>query len=437
MSGLEGKTMKITLIKVGMGGLMSSDAMEPLAFAVIAALTPENIGLNMYDERVEALPDKLDCDWLVMSSGSFTIRRTYALAQKYRALGIKVAIGGFHTSLLAEETLDYADVAFVGDAEGLWSEFIEDIQKGKYRRIYKQEEYPCIAKSYYDESIFKGKNYTLIKPLQFSRGCRYSCDFCSISAVYKKSLRYRDMDMVVEEIKRRKLKYVFIVDDNLFLHRGRTMDFLEGIKSLKIKWACQISIDLASDTALIEKMVASGCIAVLIGFETVNPDNLKLMNKQANIQLMDYRKVIKTLNAYGLMIYGTFVLGYDHDTLEAFDATLEFALENRLMLANFNPLIPTVGTPLYRRMEEEGRLLFEKWWLEPGYCYGDTVYQPKNFSPEELKEGCFRIRSQFNRYSNIGKRWIMNKQNVKNSVIYLGANMINRREILKKQGREL
>jgi radical SAM superfamily enzyme YgiQ (UPF0313 family) len=429
--------MKIILIKVGMGGARSSDAMEPLAFAVIAALTPQNIQVQMYDERVEALPDNLDCDWIVMSSGSFTIRRTYTLSQKYRASGIKVAIGGFHTSLIPQETLEYADVAFVGDAEGVWPQFLEDIQTGKYRKIYEQENYPCIAQSYYDESIFKDKKYAPIKPLQFSRGCRYSCDFCSISAVYKKSLRYRDVDMVVEEIKRRKLKYVFIVDDNLFLHREKTMEFLEGIRPLKIKWACQISIDLASDTDLVKKMVQSGCMAVLIGFETVNPKNLKQMNKQANLHLMDYRNVIKTLNEYGLMVYGTFVLGYDHDTLEAFDATLAFALENRLMLANFNPLIPTIGTPLYHRLEKEGRLLFEKWWLEPSYCYGDTVYQPKNFSPKALKEECFRIRHQFNRYSSIGKRWIMNKQNLKNSVIYLGTNLVNRREILRKQGREL
>lgn len=391
----------------------------------------------MYDENIEALPENLDCDWVVMSSGSFTIRRTYELSQKYRASGIKVAIGGFHTTIIPEETLEYADVAFVGDAEGIWSEFLEDIQIGKYSKIYKQESYPCIAKSYYDESIFKDKKYAIIKPLQFSRGCRYSCDFCSISAVYKKSLRYRDVAIVVEEIKRRKLKYVFIVDDNLFLNRERTMEFLEGIRPLGIRWTCQISIDLASDWALMEKMVRSGCMAVLIGFETINPNNLKQMNKQANLHLIDYKKVIKILNEYGLMIYGTFVLGYDHDTLEAFDATLDFALENRLMLANFNPLIPTIGTPLYHRLEKEGRLLFEKWWLEPSYCYGDTVYQPQNFSPNDLKEGCFRIRSAFNRYSSIGKRWIMNKQNMKNSVIYLGTNIVNRREVLRKQGREL
>lgn len=429
--------MKITLIKVGMGGVMSSDAMEPLAFAVIAAITPKTIQLNMYDERIEKLPELLSSDWVVMSSGSFTIRRAYELAQKYRGFGIKVAIGGFHTSLLPEETLDYADVAFVGDAEGLWPDFIEDIRKGNHQRIYKQDDYPCIAKSYYDESIFQDKKYAKVKPVQFSRGCRYSCDFCSIHAVYKKSLRYRDVDMVAEEIKRRKLKYVFIVDDNLFLNRERTLEFLDGMMPLGIKWTCQISIDIASDKGLMEKMVLSGCIAVLIGFETINPLNLKQMNKQANLQLIDYRKVIRTLNEYGLMIYGTFVLGYDHDTLEAFDATLAFALENRLMLANFNPLIPTIGTPLYDRLEKEERLLFEKWWLEPCYRYGDTVYQPKNFSPRDLEEGCYRIRSQFNSFGSIGKRWIMNKQNFKNSIIYLGANRVNRREILRKQGREL
>lgn len=429
--------MKLTLINVSMSGSRSTDAMEPLAFAVMKGLTPSCFEVEFYDERIERLPDKLDTDWVILSANTFSIKRAYWLASLYQKENIKIAIGGFHTTLLPEETMAFADATFIGDAEGIWPDFLEDLISNTVKPVYKNQKYPCIVDSKFDTTVFSNKGYNIIKPVQYSRGCPYDCDFCSISAVYKKSLRYRNLDNVVDEIKRRKLRYVFFVDDNLFTNRVKIKAFLQAIEPLGIKWTCQISIEIGTDDELLMWMAKSGCIAVLIGFETTNLDNLSQMNKQTNLKHMNYTEIIDRIKSYGLMIYGTFVLGYDHDDLHAFDKTLEFALDHRLLLANFNPLIPTPGTSLYKRLEEENRLIYKKWWLEEGYTYGQTVFLPKQMSPEELSEGCFRIRKAFNSYRNIALRMFENRQNFSHPVIYLTSNLISRKEILKKQGRTL
>nr|WP_255813159.1 radical SAM protein [Acidaminobacter sp. JC074] len=411
--------------------------MEPLAFAVLKGLTPNDISLDFIDERLESLPESIDSDWLIFSANSFTIKRAYSLIRKFRSKGIKTGIGGVHVTLIPEEAGIYADTVFIGDAEEVYKSFIHDLKNDCVKAYYKSDTYPDISRTYFDETIFDGKKYASITPVQYSRGCKFSCDFCSIHALYKDSRRYRDLNLLVEEIKRRKLKIIFFVDDNLFMEKSKTLELLKAIKPLKVKWVCQISIDVGMDMELLKRMSEAGCMAVLIGFETTNILSLKQMNKGINIKHDNYEKIIKNIKSHGLMVYGTFVIGYDGDTKETFDQLLKFAIDNKLMLANFNPLIPTVATPLYKRLEDEGRLLYDKWWLEKDYKYGDTVFIPKNMTPDELRDGCFKIREAFNTYKSINERLIKEPVNLRNMGIYLAANLISRREIKKKQGRIL
>lgn len=429
--------MKIVFIQVGMAGARSTDAMEPLAFAVLAGLTPKHHILSFYDDRIEQVPEKLDCDLVAISTGTYTARRAYQLAMLYKNQKIKVVMGGYHPTFMPEEALEYADSVILGDAENTWLNVVNDLENGGLSPIYQALEQPDITNVYFDESIFLGKKYSKIIPVQYSRGCKFSCEFCSISAFYGSSLRYRDIRYVTDEILRKKAKFVFFVDDNLFLDRQHTRSFLEALIPLKIKWTCQISIDIASDDELLQLMIQSGCMCVLIGFETLNGDNLKQMKKAVNIAHKNYDEVVKKLQSYGLMIYGTFILGYDMDTVDTFDACLEFAFKSHLLLANFNPLTPMVGTKLYDRFKAEGRLIHEKWWLEPSYQYGDAMFYPKQMTPEQLTEGCYRIKRSFNTYSNIVQRGLKGHANRKHLEIFLAANLINRREIIRKQGRLL
>ena len=166
------------------------------------------------------------------------------------------------------------------------------------------------------------------------------------------------------------------------------MEFLDIIKPLNKRWACQISIDIAMQDDLLSIMKESGCFLVLIGFESLNIDNLKEMNKKANINIENYHKAVKNIYKHKLMIYATFIFGYDYDKFDDIDTLVEFAVKHNFAVANFNPLIPMPNTKLYKRLESQGRLLYDKWWLQEGLCYGETVFKPSMMTPKELEQAC-------------------------------------------------
>ncbi len=164
------------------------------------------------------------------------------------------------------------------------------------------------------------------------------------------------------------------------------------------------------------------------------------MKKHWNVTGNDYATAVSVFRDHGIMIYGTFVFGYDHDTPDAFDICLDFALKSRFLLANFNPLTPTPGTALYHRLLKEDRLIYPQWWIDPTYRYGEAIFHPKNMTANELTEGCFRARDTFNRYSSIFSRMFDRNSNFKslrNLSIYISANFMNRKEMHKKQGQPL
>ena len=428
--------MKITLIRPNMFNTISNDAMQPLAIAVLASLIPKDIEIEFFDDRIEALPEQFDTDLVAISVETFTARRAYQISTKIRSMGIPVVLGGIHPTAMPDEALNYCDSVVIGEAEGIWEEVIEDARYGRLKRKYSKEDKPPLKNIKFDREIFKDKKYTPIIPVQFGRGCKNSCEFCSVHAFYGKGIRYRPIKEVVREIEELGAKNIFFVDDNIFIDEDITERLLRALVPLKIRWTTQASIDVVQNPKLLELMKKSGCISLIIGFETMDERNLKLMKKGVNM-VNDYEYAIKALSDYGIMIYGTFIIGYDFDTTSTFDATYGFAMKNSLMLANFNPLIPMPGTRLYERFEQEGRLIYKKWWLDSKYTYGDTVYTPKGMSPEELAKGCYKIRVNFNKYYSIIKRLFRSKSNHKNifnAAIFLGVNLISKKEISKKQG---
>ncbi|HWQ89638.1 MAG TPA: radical SAM protein, partial [Desulfitobacteriaceae bacterium] len=276
--------------------------------------------------------------------------------------------------------------------------------------------------------------------VQFSRGCKYSCDFCSIHAFYKDSIRCRDTAAIVEEIKKMPEKHLFFIDDNLFANEEKAKELFKALIPLHKKWFCQISMDAAQDIGMLKLMKQSGCTLVIMGFESLNVDNLKMMKKGANIENIDYHKIISNIYACKLMIYGTFVIGYDFDTLRTIKDTIKFAVDNRFAIANFNPLMPMPGTALYKRLKKENRLLFDKWWLDESYKYGDAMLKLNNLTSMELRNECKKARYEFNSYINIWKRLAdrrANAHSLENIILFLAANLISRKEIKAKQGQEL
>lgn len=431
--------MKVTLIKVSMLEGKSYDAMKPLIFAIFDAVTPKEIEINYIDDRIEDLPLQIDSDVIALSVETFAARRAYQIAKQYKTPHNRIVIGGFHPSALPEEALEYCDTVLIGDAEDTWPAYLSDLQKGVEKDRYISSHKESLMRIDFNSKAFAGKKYNPIGLLQFSRGCKFRCDFCSVGSFYNCKVRQKSLELIIEEMKAIREKLLFFIDDNIFLDERSAIELFEAIKPLNKRWACQISMDVALNDKLLQIMKESGCVLVFIGFESLNPDNLKLMNKVANLQLETYEKAIQTIHKHGLMIIASFVLGYDYDTPASIEATLQFAMKHRLAATHFNPLIPLPGTKLYARLEAEGKLLYPKWWLEEGYRYGDTVYYPARMTPEELQEGCKQARYTFNTYKNIFRRLWGNKVHRRpfHALIFLALNLISRKEIHRKQGKVL
>jgi len=429
--------MKITFIQPAMHKRQAADAMQPLAYAVLKGLTPENVEVQFFDERVEELPTTFKADAVAMAVETFSAKRAYTLADSFRSQGIPVILGGFHPTLMPNEALAHADSVVIGEAEGVWKSVIADLQSGTLQKIYRQEGAANLQGLNFDRSIFAGKKYLPVFPVQFSRGCRFACDFCSIHAFFKSQVRRRPISEVVAELKN--AKTVFIVDDNILSDRQEAKKLFQALIPLKIKWGCQISIDVVDDDELLSLMAESGCIAVLIGFESLSAQNLEQMGKNVNIKRMDYHSAIRKIKRHGIMIYGTFVFGYDNDTAAIVADTCDFALEQRLFLANFNPLMPMPGTRLYERLTAEGRLRYDKWWLDDKFRYGCTMFSPKRMSEQELAASCYAARKKFNTYYSIVRRACdrANAGSLAQLGIFLMANWVSRTEIYKKQGAAL
>jgi radical SAM superfamily enzyme YgiQ (UPF0313 family) len=432
--------MRITFIRPNMYDDRSSDAMEPLCFAILKSLTPDDIEVSFFDERLDPIPFDHDTDLVAMTVETYTARRAYQIAEEFRRRGVPVVMGGYHPTLLPDEVLEFCDAIVKGDAENTWGRVLEDLADGTMQRVYESSVFPDLEGRQPDRTIFEGKKYVPIGLVQYSRGCRFNCSFCSIHAFYGTSLRQRRIDDVVEDIRRSGRRHIFLVDDNLFVNGDLARQLFEALIPLDISWSCQVSIDIARDPKLVELMAHSGCISALIGFESLDPASLKELKKGWNVKWQSFDDAIQVFRDAGIMLYGTFVFGCDNDTSDGLEKSVEFAIRNKFLLANFNPLTPTPGAPLFDRMQAEGRLLHDRWWLDPEFSYGDATFRPHRMSPQQLTDACFAARRKFNTASSITHRLFDTRTNMRTPYragIYLTANLISRREILSKQSRAL
>jgi len=434
------KLDRITLLRPNMGDYRSTDGLPPLSMAVLAARTPKDIGVTFYDDKVEVIPESDVPDLVAITVETFTARRSYELARRYRERGVKVVLGGYHPTFLPDEALKHGDAVVVGDAEGSWEQLLEDFRAGRMQKVYSGGNARPLDDFALDRSIFTGKKYPPVELVQYGRGCRFACDFCSIRTFYQDNLRVRPPASVAAElaqIDRKKL--VFFVDDNLFNSQKHLDALLAAVRPLKLRWSCQISIDVARDTRLLDRMAEAGCIFALIGFESLSEVNLRQMGKRWNKVSGDYLSVTEKFHERGMAIYGTFVFGYDGDTPQTIQDSLDFAIAARLEIANFNPLTPTPGSPLYARLEKEGRLLSPKWWIDPHYRYGDPIFTPRGMSAEEFGHLCYEAKRKFYSWRSITTRVLGARTGFdwfRTGMVGL-ANIISRREIMRKQFRTL
>ncbi len=432
--------MKITFIRPHLIQKRAADALEPLVFAILARLTPPDVELAFYDDRLEPIPFDEPTDLVALTVETFTAKRAYQIAAQYRKRGVPVVMGGYHPTLLPDEAAQYADAIAIGDAETIWPKIVADARAGKLQRRYQSMPDLAVDGVTPQRTIFKGKRYGALRIVQFGRGCRFACDFCSINAFYGRSTPRRCMDDVLAELDELRGQYIFFADDNLFTDKEQAEALFKALKPFNLHWACQISLDIVQNLHLLDLMGESGCVGALIGFESLNQANLIQMKKKWSTQQGDYVDALAQIYARGIMVFGSFVFGYDHDTIDSFDRTLEFAMRSKMALAQFNSLIPIPSTPSYERLKKENRLLFDPWWLDDNYRYGETIFKPKNMTPEELRDGIIRLRREFNTYSAIAQRMFeprSNARSIYHLFAYLAINLVTKKEIRNKQGTPL
>jgi radical SAM superfamily enzyme YgiQ (UPF0313 family) len=433
--------MKIMLIMPGVGRKGNSHyvktwTMEPLMVAQLASLTPDDVELVFYDDRIEKIPYGEDCDLVALTVETYTAKRAYAVAARFRERGIPVVMGGYHPTLVPQEVSEHADAIVIGEAEGVWKDLIADARLGNLKKQY-QKSVPSLAGFFPDRSIFGCKDYVQLRLIESARGCAFSCEFCAISRFFSHTYKARPVEDFVKEMRDGGGNRFFIIDDNIVTDISRTKALLKAIEPLRIKWVGQASLQVALDPDLLKLMKRCGCVALLIGFESLNSEDLAKMNKSWNRQCGEYGDLVKRIHDNGIGIYATFVVGYEHDTDESLEKTFEFALKSKFLFAAFNHLLPFPGTRVYERLKQEGRLIKEKWWLAPDYRYGDYAFKPYHHEPEELAEICERFRKRFFSASAIFKRATNFRANLQSpaiALVYFMQNFLAEKEVEKKMG---
>jgi radical SAM superfamily enzyme YgiQ (UPF0313 family) len=389
----------------GMKRYIRTWMMEPIPAGMVAALAPADVVKRFYDDRVEPIPYDEPADLVAISVETYTARRAYQIASEYRRRGVPVVMGGFHATLCPEEVMQYCESIVIGEAEGVFPEVIDDYRHGRPRHVYRSAGRPALTVTP-DREIFRGKGYLPIRLVEFSRGCRFRCDFCAITSYFSGSHAHRPIDRVVEEVARVKRpgQMIFFIDDNLTSNLEGAKELMRALVPLKVRWVSQSAINVAHDEEALELMRASGCQGLLVGFESLSQDALQAMNKGFNLMRGGPAQAMANFRRYGLRIYGTFIFGYDHDTADTFRAAQEFAQEQALFIAAFNHITPFPGTPLYRRLAAEGRLLYHPWWLDDRYRYNMIPFAPARLSPEELARLCVEARRTFYSWRSIFRR---------------------------------
>jgi radical SAM superfamily enzyme YgiQ (UPF0313 family) len=343
-------------------------------------------------------------------------------------------------TLIPEEVMPHADAIYIGDAEFGWQQVIEDARCGQMRPIYRAPVGPPQPGTLTRRDIFKGKGYLPITLLQFSRGCRFACNFCAVSTFFNKTQYCRVVSEVVQEIEAAEKQILFFVDDNILSNFEAAKELFRALIPLKVHWVSQGSIDMTQDLELMDLMVRSGCVGLVVGFESISPQSLRWMKKSPNFigGFNQYEAQLKIIRDYGLQLWAAFTLGHDYDTRESIEQTLQFALENKFPLAAFNILVPYPGTLLYQNLASEGRLLYnDKWWLHPEYRFNYAAFQPKNMSPEELTDACWHCRSTYNSIGSLIRRAFDLKTNMRSLYklgVYLKYSPVFRKEVFKKHG---
>ncbi len=379
-----------------------------LAIPTLLAVTPDRHEIRVFDENIEEIDYNWQADLVGITVRTMFAARAYAISEDYQSRGVTTVLGGIHPSMVPDEALEHCNTIVIGEAEAIWPEVLQDAEKGSLKRVYKAEGVNdlqlCAAPDRSNLSVDRYFSHMI----QTTRGCPFTCEFCSVYAFNGQKIRSRTVEQVIEEIleinqvhARYKTKQaVFFADDNIVARKSFARELFQAIKPYNINWMCQAPISISQEDELLTLMRESGCGAIFIGMESVSKDNLKSMRKKLNMKY-DFTEAVKKIQSHGILVHGSFIVGYDHESQSTFQELIDFIEDSHLLLPLINILTPFPGTKLFARLEDEGRLFHKDWNL---YDTRHVVFRPASMPAEELQAGYKRIVKTVYSYDSMLRR---------------------------------
>lgn len=402
MSGVRAWDTELLALGLSMPGFVERKEviaqLPSLGLLTLAGLTPTTDEASYHEifDFTKDSPPAGPFDLVAISSFTAQIEEAYQLADHYRQAGVRVVLGGLHVSSLPGEAMLHADAIVVGEAEEVWPQVIEDARAGTLKQVYRPSHQWNLADSPIPRfELLDPAKYNRIT-VQTSRGCPWKCDFCASSILIAPRYQTKPVAKVVEEIRRIKSiwhrPFIEFADDNTFVHKGYSKDLMRALIPEGIRFFTETDISFADDPELIALAHDAGCKQVLIGLESPNLTGLDGLELRSNWKLKQhehYLRAIDRIQSAGITVNGCFILGLDGHTPAVFDAVIDFVRESGLYEVQVTVQTPFPGTPLYTRLQREGRLFADRFWEK--CTLFDQTHNPLGMTSAELRSGLIHV----------------------------------------------
>jgi radical SAM superfamily enzyme YgiQ (UPF0313 family) len=361
------------------------DFVPPITGIQLAALTPPGHEVEVVHEQLRTVPVDREVDLVALSFFSGFARGAYALADRYRALGVTVVAGGPHASYWIEEALQHVDAVVIGEAEETWPRLLRDFQSRSLNSIYKGLPASMLGLPTPRYDLLE-RGFVVPRVMQATRGCPFSCSFCTVPS-FNPGFRVRPIDDVIRDIEQSRFlfwwqnKVVWFWDDNLLVRRVWAKQLLRELAGLKRWWLTQASIDIVYDKELLDLMGRSGCIGIFLGIESLDDCDLRSVGKLQN-HASKYREAISRLHDRGICVMAGFISGFDDQRPETIVATADRLNAIGIDVPFLSILTPFRGTPLYEQLLSSDRILKDRDW--PHYNGYNVTFRPAQMTAEQL-----------------------------------------------------
>jgi radical SAM superfamily enzyme YgiQ (UPF0313 family) len=370
------------------------------AFKALTNVTSDVHSIDIIDERMEKIDYDEDYDLVGITVMTNQAPKAYSISDEFRKRGKKVVLGGWHPSALPDEAIQHADSIIIGEAEELWPKLLNDVKKNKLEQIYRQEKPVDLSLlPNFGNGRIKQKGINSAVAIEATRGCPHGCNFCAIShSPGRRIFRMRPIDQVISEIQTIPQKYILFSDASMTINTKYTKELFREMKDIGKKFYCYGNANvLLKDEELLKLAQEAGCISWTIGFDSISQKSLDSIGKKTNVS-NQYTSIIDKIHDFGMNIEGSFMFGFDADTPDIFDSTLNFICKSELDKAEFHILTPFPGTPIYDEYEKQNRIVNKDWSKYDGK---NVVYKPKNLTAEDLLNGIQKMYNGFYNPSNI------------------------------------